>query len=105
MVRKITSMHEVVSAYAVADTQPDNFRRVEILHAVYADTGNTKEALAERSPINACMVTCRLADGGYVTVWPNGIVQVSDSNGNVATNYIADTASAFLNLADIQPER
>lgn len=92
--RPIASMHDTVSAYAVAaNGQTDNFRRVTVTHAVYSDTGNVTDANNERSPINAAMVTMRLADGGYVTVWPDGTIQVSDSQGAASTNYRAHTAT------------
>jgi hypothetical protein len=101
--RTIESMHDTVSAYAVADIIPDNFRRVTITHSVYADGYTQSAANAERTPLNAALVTMRLADGGYITVWPNGMVQVSDSNGANSINYQADTATRTLTLAASQP--
>ncbi len=102
--RPITSMHNTVSAFAIADRIPDNFRRVTVTHAVYADTSDAEAANAERAPFNACMVTMRLADGGFITVWPNGIVQVSDHTGEMSVNYQADTLMCSLTKADVQPK-
>jgi hypothetical protein len=102
--RPITAMHDTVPAITVADMQPDNFRRVTVTHAVYADALDMNARNKERYGHNVVMVTMRLADGGYVTVWPNGSIQVSDSNGNRSVNYHADTANVSLTVAPVQPE-
>jgi len=94
----ITSMHDATPASAFTHV-PVNFKRVTITHAVI-DGNNQREMNADRSPSNARMVTMRLADGGYITVWANGMVQVSDSNGNRSSNYQAETGLGMLSLTE-----
>lgn len=92
----ITSMHDTASP--AEDLIRDPFRRVTITHLVRRTF--SKEETDQRTPHNAAMVTMRLADGGYITVWPSGMVQVSNYRGVKSANYQTDTVTPALILVD-----
>ena len=71
------NMHETVSMIPELDT----FRYVSVTHMPAA--GDTPDSA------NVAMVTTELADGGTVTVWADGTVQVSNRAGDKSFNYRA----------------
>ncbi len=72
------------------------FRSVNVIYAPGVST--------KAGPYDALIVDLRLTDGGYVTVWANGVIQVSDAKQEHSVNYQVHTAQAVINLATIQPK-